>query len=86
MMPLGIELGLSPGDFVLDGNFESVIYGTLCSELCKNGRTNRDAIWVVGSEGPKDSCIRVDPDPPWEAAILRGEGWSIVNYSFTAVS
>jgi len=30
---------------------------TLCHELCKNGLTNRVAIWVVDSGGPKEACI-----------------------------
>ena len=32
--------------------------------------TNGDAVWVVGLDGNKESCIRWDPDPPWEGAIL----------------
>ena len=27
--------------------------------------------------GPKEPCIRRGPDPPWEGAILRGEGAAI---------
>jgi len=27
-------------------------------ELCKNGWTDQDAVSVVGSDGPKDPCIR----------------------------
>jgi len=26
------------------------------SEARKNGRTDRDPVWVVGSDGPKESC------------------------------
>jgi len=32
-----------------------------------------DAIWVVDSGGRKESCIKWDPDPPWEGTILRGK-------------
>ena len=46
------------------------------SEPCENGCTDRDAVWVEDSAGPKESCIRWDPDPPWEGAILRGKGAS----------
>ena len=31
--------------------------GTLCSHLCKNGWTNRDAIWVEDLGRPKEACI-----------------------------
>jgi len=44
----------------------------------KNGCTNRDAVWVDNSGGPKEPCIRWGPDPPWEGAILRGKGRSSV--------
>ena len=27
----------------------------LCAKLRKNGRSNRDAVWVVGSDTPKES-------------------------------
>jgi len=27
------------------------------SEPCKNGRTDRDAVWVVGLNGPKEACV-----------------------------
>ena len=33
---------------------------TLCHELCKNGWTDQDAIWIVDSGGPKEACIRWD--------------------------
>jgi len=33
--------------------------------MCKNGRTDRDAVWVVGSDGHKESCVR------WGSAVLR---------------
>jgi len=28
------------------------------SEPCKNGCADRDVVWVVGSSGPKESCVR----------------------------
>jgi len=31
---------------------------TLTSEPCKNGQTDPDAVWVVGSDGPKESRVR----------------------------
>jgi len=30
-----------------------------------NGRTDRDAVWVVGSDWPKESCVR------WGLQVLR---------------
>ena len=34
------------------------------SQLYKNGWTNRDAVWVVDSGGPKEPCIRWQPRSP----------------------
>ena len=60
----------------------SVVCRSICpghtSELCKNGLTNRYAVWVEDSGGPGEPCIRWDPDSPWERAILRGKGAPIV--------
>jgi len=36
---------------------------TLCRELCKNGSTDRDAIWVVDSDRPKKVCLGVHTGP-----------------------
>jgi len=33
------------------------------SEPCKNGCTDRDAVWVEDLGGPKEPCIRRGPDP-----------------------
>jgi len=48
------------------------------SWACKNGWTDwtdRDAVLVVHSGGPKEPCIRWGPDStPREGAILRGNG------------
>jgi len=30
---------------------------TLCSELCKNGWTDRDAVWDLDLGGSKEACI-----------------------------
>jgi len=42
-------------------------------EPCKNGWTDRDAIWGVDSGWPREPRIRWGPDPPCERAILRGK-------------
>jgi len=41
-------------------------------ESCKNGRTDRNGVWVVDSGGPKEPRIDGYPDPPSEGAIWRG--------------
>ena len=47
----------------------------------KNGCTDRDAVWVEDSGGPKEPCIRLGPDPPWEGGNFEGgEGRLIVKY------
>jgi len=33
------------------------------SEPCENGWTDRDAVWVEDSVGPREPCIRWGPDP-----------------------
>ena len=43
------------------------------SEPCKNGWTDRDAVWVEDSGGPREPCIRWGLDLPWEGAIFRGK-------------
>jgi len=37
---------------------------TLWRELCKNGWSDRDAVWVMDSGGPKEAFIRWGPDRP----------------------
>jgi len=37
-------------------------------ELCKNGRTDRDAVWGVDSGGPKKPCYS------WGSGYLRDRG------------
>jgi len=59
-------------------NFEGQGYGPTCPmtpwrELCKNGWTNRNAVWVIHSGGPKEACIRWSPDTPFEGAIISGK-------------
>jgi len=66
----GLKTLLGPGNHVLDrgldpnmgrGNFLRKgiplwSIGTLYGHMCRNGWTNRDAVWVVGSDGSKKSC------------------------------
>ena len=70
-MPFGLRIQVGPRNHVLDGGpdlpWEEAVLkggvplysiGRLCSHLYKNGCTDRDAVWVVGSDGPKESCVR----------------------------
>ena len=44
-------------------------YGlSMLAVICRN---DRDAVWVVGSNDPKKSCVTWGPDPLCEGAILR---------------
>jgi len=87
-MPFGLRTRVGPRNHVLDegpdptmqrGNFEGgrggplLSIGTLYGHVCKNSWTNRDAILVMDSGGPKEACIRWGQDPPCEGAILRGK-------------
>jgi len=40
------------------------------SEPCKNGWTNRDAVWVEDSGGPREPRVRWGPNPP-----AKGQFW-----------
>ena len=53
---------------------------TLVSPAKTAESIDRDAVWVEDSDGPREPCIRWGPDPPWEGAIFRGKGRSIVKY------
>ena len=51
-----------------------VVCRSVChtSEPCKNGCTDRDAVWVGDSGGLRAPCIRWDPDPPMERGNFEG--------------
>jgi len=54
------------------------------SEPCKNGWTDRDAIWVEDSGGPKELCIRWRfRSPMGNGNFERGKGRPIVKYRDT---
>ena len=68
-MPIGMEVGLSPGDFVLDGDpappkraQPSPIFG-ICL-LWSNGWIDQDATWYGGRPRPRRLCVRWGPIPP----------------------
>jgi len=48
----------------------ALLTSLLCGHLCKNSWTDQGAVWIKGSDGPKES---------WEGAIL-GKGEPIVKY------
>ena len=48
--------------------------GALCRETCKNVWTDQYAMWVVGSDGLKEPCIRWGPDPAiWRSSFYGKE-------------
>jgi len=64
-MALGMEVGLSPGDFVLDGDAArpqkggrapSPIFGPFL--LWPNGWMHQDATWYGGRPEPRGLCVR----------------------------
>jgi len=59
---------------ILRGKGAPIVIGKLCGHLHKNGKADRDAVWIIGSDGPKESCVRWGPDPPWEWPILGERG------------
>ena len=68
-MALDMEVGLSPGDFVLDGDPASPpLMGhsppifRQCL-LCPNGWIDQDATWYGGRPQPRRLCVRWGPSP-----------------------
>jgi len=74
-MPLGMELGLRPGDFVLDGELETPLYPPQKGGrapfpisgpflLWPNGCMHQDATCYGGRPQPRGLCVRWGPSPP----------------------
>jgi len=69
-MPLGMEVGLSTGDFVLDGDPAPIpkmgrsptIFGPRL--LWPNGYMDQDATWYGGTPRPTRHCVRCEPSCP----------------------
>jgi len=71
-IPLGMKVGLSQGDFVLDGDPAplhqkgaeplSPIFGPYLLRL--NGWMHQDATWYGGRPQPRGLCVRWDPATP----------------------
>jgi len=69
-MPLGMEVGLSPDDFVLDGDTAPTpkeadphaIFGPRL--LWPNGCMDQDATWYGGRPRPTQHCVRCGPSYP----------------------
>ena len=84
-MPLGMEVGLGPGDFVLDGDpaphgskrdNSPPIFG-LCV-LWPNGWMHQDTTWYGGSLRPGDIVLDEDPAHPYKGTPLNFRPMSIV--------
>jgi len=69
-MPLGMKVGLSPGDFLLDGDpavhpkkggAQPPIFGT---SIVRNGWMDQDATWYGGKPRPRRLVLDGDPAPP----------------------
>ena len=59
------------------------VYGLVCHdrELCKNGRTNRDAVWDMDSGGPKEPCFIWRFRSSVQSDNFKGEReWPVVKY------
>jgi len=69
-MPLGMEVGLGPGDFALDGDpathppkrAEPPIFGPCL--LWPNGSIHQDTTWYGGRPRPRRHCVRWGPSSP----------------------
>ena len=68
-MPLGMEISLSPGDVVLDGEPASPKKGVEPPNfgpclLRPNGCMDQDATWYGGRPRPRRHCVRWGPSSP----------------------
>ena len=69
-MPLGMEVGVGPGDFVLDRDLaplpkkgaEPPIFGPCL--LWPNAWMHQDATWYRGRPQPRRLCVRWGPSSP----------------------
>jgi len=79
-MPLGMEVGLGPGDFVFDGDPASpsaekraqpphpIFAYVYCGQMA--GWT-KDATWYGGKPRPRRHCVRWGPSSPLKGAQLQ---------------
>jgi len=84
-MAVQIPPSMGSGNFEWGKGRPIVKYRTLCGHLGKNDRTNRDAVWAMGSDGPKESCAKWGPDRHGKGQFW-GKGAPIVKYRDTAVT
>jgi len=61
-MPLGIEVGLGPGDFVLDGGDPPQIFGPCL--FWTNGWMDQDGTWHGDRPQPRRLCVKWGPSLP----------------------
>jgi len=59
-------------DYIVTDRVASSVGRSVCHSRnsCKNGRTDRDAVWAVDSGGPKNHVLDGGSDFPWKGAIL----------------
>jgi len=90
-MPLGMEVGLGPGQIVLDGDpapptpkgAQPPIFGPCL--LWPNGWMDQDATWHEGRLQPKPNCQKLDGDqappkkgtapPTFQPMFIVTNGW-----------
>jgi len=66
---------------VTDGVSWSVCRSVTILSPAKNRWSDRDTVWVVGTDGPKDPCIRWESRSPARGNFEReGKEWPIVKY------
>ena len=87
-MPLGMEVGLGPGDFVLDGDPVPSEKGYIPHPIFEpcllwpNGWMDQDATWYGGKPWHRRRCVRwgpsplpKGPQPQFSACLLWPNGW-----------
>jgi len=71
---MGIQVPHKRGNYEGESGDPLESIGTLYRELCKNGWTDRDAVWDMDPGGPKEPCIRWVSRSSHEKAQFLGKG------------
>jgi len=70
-----VQIPMRRGNFEEEraSHYKAQALWMLCRELCKNDCTDRDAVWVEDSGGPKEPCIKWGLRPPIGRGNFKGE-------------
>ena len=65
----GVQMPHAKGQFLGERHARACLT-TLSRELCRNGWTDQDAVWVVDSDRPKEACVTLAPPVEYDWTVL----------------